>query len=256
MAKWQGYLQDTNDLMQTVSVTGSYLGGHAIGIIAVDWLAPKMPGNVANATTYSYPVLYKVIKLDNGIEQMFAGDPALEQRIVEAAKELERDGVRAIIGACGYFAHYQKIVAAAVNVPVFLSSLCQLPIIKIGLKPDQKILVMCADSDSFSQKFLDRVNGNMDDCVIQGVSVLDSFGGIRWNRLEMDNGKLTEDLAELARQTVEAHPEVGAILLECSDLPPYACAIQQATGLPVFDFITMIDWVEHAVVQKRYCGFF
>ena len=256
MAKWQGYLQDTNDLMQTVSVTGSYLGGHAIGIIAVDWLAPKMPGNVANATTYSYPVLYKVIKLDNGIEQMFAGDPALEQRIVEAAKELERDGVRAIIGACGYFAHYQKIVAAAVNVPVFLSSLCQLPIIKIGLKPEQKILVMCASGDSVNQEFFSKVGANVDDCVIQDVGSMESFAPIRWGKTVMDNKKLTEDLAALAVKAVEAHPEVGAILLECSDLPPYACEIQRATGLPVFDFISLINWVEHAVVQKRYYGFF
>ena len=72
----------------------------------------------------------------------------------------------------------------------------------------------------------------------------------------MDNKKLTEDLAALAVKAVEAHPEVGAILLECSDLPPYACEIQRATGLPVFDFISLINWVEHAVVQKRYYGFF
>ena len=69
MAKWQGYLQDTADLMQTVSVTGSYLGGHAVGIIAVDLVYPKLPGNVVNATTFDFPVLYKKVSFE--IEQLF-----------------------------------------------------------------------------------------------------------------------------------------------------------------------------------------
>ena len=82
-----------------------------------------------------------------------------------------------------------------------------------------------------------------------------SFAPIRWGKTEMDNLWLSKDLSELASAAVSEHPEIGAILLECSDLPPYACDIQRATGLPVFDFISLINWVEHAVVQKRYYGF-
>lgn len=77
-------------------------------------------------------VLYKKVEFD--IELLFEGAPELEMVVVEAAKELEAEGVRAIVGACGYFAHFQKQVADAVNVPVFLSSLCQLPLIKLGLE--------------------------------------------------------------------------------------------------------------------------
>lgn len=254
MAYWQGILQNESDLNQTHTVCGSYLGGHAIGIIAVDLVYPKLPGNVVNATTYRFPVLFKKVSFE--IEQLFDGDPALEEMVVNAARELEAEGVRAIIGACGYFAHFQKQVAAAVNIPVFMSSLCQLPLIKIGLKPEQKILVMCASGDSMSQEFFSKVNANLDDCIIQDVGSMESFAPIRWGKTVMDNDRLTKDLAQLAKAVVSEHPEIGAILLECSDLPPYACEIQRATGLPVFDFISMINWVEHAVVQKRYYGFF
>jgi Asp/Glu/hydantoin racemase len=254
MDKWQGYLQDTADLNQTVSVSGAYLGGHAIGIIAVYLVYPKLPGNVVNATTFSFPVLYKKVSFE--IEQLFNGDPALEKMIVDAAKELVADGARAIIGACGYFAHFQKQVAAAVKVPVFMSSLCQIPIIKIGLQPDQKILVMCASGDNVNQEFFSKVGANLDDCVVQDVGSMESFAPIRWGKTVMDNERLTKDLAALAQKVVSEHPEIGAILLECSDLPPYACEIQRATGLPVYDFISLINWVEHAVVQKRYYGFF
>ena len=71
-----------------------------------------------------------------------------------------------------------------------------------------------------------------------------------------DNGKLTADLCRIAGELVQSDPEIGAILLECSDLPPYARAIQAVTGLPVFDFNTMIDLVYHSVVQKTYYGYF
>lgn len=254
MEKWQGYLTDVEAIRQVHHVSGSYLGGHPIGIIAVDMGYPKLPGNVVNATTYSYPVLFKKVSFE--IEQLFAGDPKLREMIVNAAKELVADGVRAIVGACGYFAHFQKDVAAAVDVPVFMSSLCQLSMIKLGLREDQKILVMCASGDSFNQEFLSKVNGRMEDCIIQDVGSMESFAGIRWDGRSLDNGKLTDDLAALAAKVVAEHPEVGAILLECSDLPPYAYAIQAATGLPVFDFISMINWIEKSVVQKPYFGFF
>ena len=253
MAKWQGYIQGPDDLYTDISSTGAYVGGHAVGIIAVDLVYPKLPGNVANATTFDFPVLYKKVSFE--IEQLFSGDPALEEMIVDAAKELVADGARAIIGACGYFAHFQKQVAAAVDVPVFLSSLVQVPMIKIGLRPEQKILVLCASGDDMNREFLAKVNANLDDCIIQDVGSLESFAPIRWGKTELDNRRLSKDLAELALSVVSEHPEIGAILLECSDLPPYACDIQRATGFPVYDFISLINWVEHAVVQKRYYGF-
>ena len=253
MTAWQGYLQDASDLYRTHSVPGAYIGGHAIGIIAVDLVYPKLPGNVANATTYSYPVLYKKVSFE--IEQLFNGDPQLEEIIVNAAKELEADGARAIIGACGYFAHFQKQVAAAVNIPAFMSSLCQIPVIKLGLKPEQKILVLCASGESVSREFFAKVGADLDDCVILDIGSLESFAPIRWGKTALDNRRLAEDLAA-ATQKAAAEQEVGAILLECSDLPPYACDIQQAAGLPVFDFISLINWVQHGVAQKRYFGYF
>ena len=253
MAKWQGYMQEPDDLYTDILSPGTYLGGHAVGIIAVDLIYPKLPGNVANATTFDFPVLYKKVSFE--IEQLFSGDPALEEMIVDAAKELVAEGARAIIGACGYFAHFQKQVAAAVDVPVFMSSLTQVPLIKIGLRPEQKILVLCASGDDMNQEFLAKVNANLDDCIIQDVGSMESFAPIRWGKTELDNRRLSRDLAELALSVVSEHPEIGAILLECSDLPPYACDIQRATGLPVYDFISLINWVKHAVVQKRYYGF-
>jgi hypothetical protein len=54
---------------------------------------------------------------------------------------------------------------------------------------------------------------------------------------------------------VTDHPEIGALLLECSDMPPYAKQIHDATGRPVWDFVTLIDWIHSGVVSRSYNGF-
>lgn len=250
----QGTLNNVHDLQGIHRVPAHYTSGHPIGIIAVDLVYPKLPGNVVNATTFDFPVLYKKVEFD--IELLFEGASELETIVIQAAQELEAEGVRAIVGACGYFAHFQKQVAAAVKVPVFLSSLCQLPLIKLGLAPDQKIAVFAASAENLDNDILASVGATLDDIIIQDVGSMESFAPIRWGKTELDNGKLTEDLTRAAKDLCASHPEIGAILLECSDLPPYAYAIQGSTGLPVFDFITLIKWAYSAVVQKPYFGYF
>ena len=229
-----------------------YTSGQALGIIAVDLDYPKVPGNVVNATTYDFPVLYEMVSFE--IEQLFAGDPSIKEQVIEAAKKLEAKGVRAIIGACGYFAHFQKEVAAAVGVPVFMSSLCQLATIKTWLPAERKIAVFAADGASINDEFLSQVNTTTDQIVVVNVGDMESFAPIRWGKGPLDNGLLEDDLCKRAQEVCAKYPEVDAILLECSDLPPYAAAIQRATGLPVFDFITLINYLQNAVMQRPYEG--
>ncbi len=249
---YRGRIENNDDLRKTYASPERFTAGFAIGIIAVHLIYPKMPGNVANATTYSFPVLYKEVDIE--IEKLFEGDPDLKNIIIEAAKELENQGVRAIIGACGYFAHFQKDVANAVNVPVFLSSLCQLPLIKTSLSDYKKIFILAASGDNIDERLLEKVGSDMQRIVVHNIGTLDSFSPIRFGKTKLDNGKLMSDLCEIVLKITSERNDIGAILLECSDLPPYAKAIQDVTNLPVFDFNTMIDLVYHAVVQWSYFG--
>lgn len=247
-------LRTTEDFQGVITEPARTIAGFPIGIIAIDLVYPKLPGNVVNATTFRFPVLYERVNFE--IEALFRGDPAIRDQIVEAAKRLEQNGVRAIIGACGFFAHFQQDVKAAVKVPVYLSSLCQLPLISIGLQKGQKIAVLAASGESVTPEMLANVGAAADTCEVFDVGHLESFAPIRWGKTTLDNGALTRDLENIGRQIREEHQEIGAILLECSDLPTYAAAIQKASGLPVYDFITLINWVEHAVVQTPYYGIF
>ena len=245
-------IKDMNDLMGVITEKPHYTAGIPVGIIAIDLEYPKLPGNVVNASTYDFPVLYEKVSFE--IEALFRGDEDIKEGIVNAAKKLEAEGVRAIIGACGFFAHFQEDVKEAVSVPVYLSSLCQLPSIKVGLRKGQKTAVIAASGESITEGLLSAVGGSMEDIEVFDVGSMESFAPIRWGKHTLDNGRLTADMRELGKRIREEHPEVGAILLECSDLPPYAWAAQEGSGLPVYDFITLINWVERSVAQEPYYG--
>ena len=70
----------------------------------------------------------------------------------------------------------------------------------------------------------------------------------------MDTDVIEKEILEVCDRMLKEHPEVAAIQLECSDLPPFAAAVHAHTGLPVFDFITMIKHVESALNPTKYCG--
>lgn len=241
--------------VQTQMLQGQAIAGSAIGIVVLDLWYPYMPGNVANASTFNFPVTYKVLKGSTG-PQITSADPALLDMIVEEGKELERQGARALIGACGYFANYQKDAAAALDIPVFLSSILQVPVIRRGLKPNQKVGIICAVAPALTPKLLSQCGvDNLSEVVIAGAQDLSEFRNIIDCTGHFDSYKLEQQLVGLAKEFVTKNPDIGAILLECSDMPPYAWAIQNAIKLPVFDFITLINWVQNAVVRRPFAGF-
>ena len=119
----------------------------------------------------------------------------------------------------------------------------------------KRILVVAASGENIDDKVLAKVGTDTSRLVVQDIGHLDSFAGIRYGSNGFDNRRLTEELTEVISKRVSEEGNIGAVLLECSDLPPYAKSIQAATGLPVYDFNTMIDLIYHSVVQKTYLGY-
>ncbi len=231
------------------------VAGAAIGIVHLEVWYPLLPGNVVNATTYPFPVRFKRLKGADQ-EKILRADPALLDLVIAAGRELEQEGVRAIVGACGYFANYQREAAAALDVPVFLSSLLQVPTISRALKPGQQVGIICADAASLRPAALEACGVTADiPIAVMGLEDQPEFGNILYSRGAFDYDRLEAEVVGAAHRLVNHSPNVGAILLECSDLPPFAAAIQRSVGLPVFDFITMIRWIQSAVVQRPYEGY-
>jgi len=227
--------------------------GAPIGILVAEASYVMLPGNVANACTYPFPVIYKTLE---GVpfERVLAGDPAVAEAVIEGGQILVDSGVRAVVGACGSFANYQRAAAAALNVPVFLSSMLQVPWVLTSLKKEQKLLVLSAVASALTDKVFDQCGISQPERMLieQAIDVPEFEAML--SPEGFNPAKLESSLAAHVRDLVARHPEAGAILLQCSDLPPFARAIQNATGLPVFDMNTLISWVHAAVVRRTYDG--
>jgi Asp/Glu/hydantoin racemase len=240
----------------TKAVGGKNIFGYPIGILMLKSRFPRIPGDIGNATTWDFPVLYKVVEKatpDNVVRQ---GARGLLDSFIAGAQELEKEGVRAVTTNCGFLALFQKEMASAVNVPVFTSSLMQVPLVYSMLKPSQKVGIVTIHSRSLTREHLSSVGADMAPHVIMGTEGEEEFSrAILGDEIELDVEKSEGEVTRVARQLVSDHPEVGAIVLECTNMPPYAAAVQKETGLPVFDIFTLITWVYHAVVRRDFSGY-
>jgi Asp/Glu/hydantoin racemase len=230
--------------------------GQAVGILLLQQRSPFIPGDVANATSFAYPVIYKTV---DGLlpDACLDGAPEFNDRAAAAARELVAQGVRGISSDCGFMIQFQDAVAEAVEVPVCMSSLLQLPFIARTLAPARPIGVITADSTRLSLAFLERSGLELppNPLVVRGMQDEPEFkSAIFDDKGTLDSDLVTRETARVAQSMVAEHPHMGAILLECSMLPPYAKAVQDAVGLPVYDFITAIDFLAAGTRQRGYAG--
>lgn len=236
---------------------GVHVGGLAIGILQLDCTLPFIPGDVDNASTYGYPVVYRMVP-GLSTAACLAGAPEFASAVAAAAVELEAQGVRGISSDCGFMLQFQDAVRQAVRIPVAMSSMLQLPIVARGLQPSRPIAVITADSSNLTPGFLERAGISVpNSLVIRGLQDRPEFKTAVFDEKgTIDSDLVTREVVDVARAIVGEHPDTGAILLECSMTPPYAAAVQAAVGLPVFDFVTMIDYLHSATHQKSYSTLF
>jgi Asp/Glu/hydantoin racemase len=235
---------------------GKNIYGFSIGILMLESRFPRIPGDMGNATTWNFPVLYKVVKNASPDAVVRKGDRNLLELFVTAAKELEKEGVRAITTNCGFLAMFHNEMASAVNVPVFTSSLMQVPLVYAMLKPTQKVGIITINSKTLSQKHLGAVGVDKVPHVIVGTEDEEEFTrAILDNEMELDVEKSRAELVKVAARLISDNPDVGAIVLECTNMMPYAAAIQEKIGLPVFDIYTLVQMVHLAAVRKEFSGY-
>ena len=240
--------------------------GYAAGILCMDEYLPFPPGTVNNAGTFDYPILYKLVPGWSSADVVAGTEANFLPALLEKARELEQAGVRFISGNCGYAMRLQEEVANAVNIPVAMSPLLQLPVIAASLGPEQGIGVIGAAAPPLSTEFIEDsgirveneliVRGLQDEPGFAGLLAACGVGGEKDDSLvEYDTDDICADIVRVATRMQEENPSMGAMLLECSEFPLYAKAVQDATGLPVFDFVTLIDYMHRATLPPQSRGF-
>jgi len=230
--------------------------GLTIGILQSNAHIPMPPGDVGNASSFSFPVVYRLVEELTSERLIVQADPTLAGPLIREARMLEAMGVAAIMGDCGHLVQFQKEIAAAVDIPVFLSSWQQIPFIRSILPPHKKIGVLMANSLHYRPHFLK--NAGIDDpgsLVVAGMQDQPAFRAAVIDETGiLDSDAAGREVVAVGCSLLQAHPQLGAFFLECSDMPPYAAALQQAVRLPVFDFITMANYVYSALARTIFTG--
>ena len=200
-------------------------------------------GNSTNPDSYPFPVKLVEVKGANVETVITHPSKKLLADMIEISKELiEKEGIRAITTSCGFNAIFQKPMADALSVPVFTSSLMQVPFVQQLIGADKKVEVITANKGSLTEEHFRACGIGPEICpVVVGLEEAEEWSKIFDKPDEsFDLEKVENEIITAALGGIEENPSVGAIVLECTDLPPFARKIGRATGLPVFDFSSMI----------------
>jgi Asp/Glu/Hydantoin racemase len=221
---------------------GSTLYGLALGVLMLDTQFPRALGDVGNAATWPFPVTYHVV--EGAIPERMAQpdpDPALLAPFVEGVRRLERDGVPAIVTSCGFLAAHQDELVAAASVPVFSSPLLQVPFAARSIGPDAKVGILTARTALTERHFRGAGWDPAEISTVQLAPAPDSefVRTFVENRPHTHPAILRREVRELSERLMAAHPDVGAVVLECANFGPFSPIVRRVTGLPVFDLYTL-----------------
>jgi Asp/Glu/hydantoin racemase len=235
-----------------IAVGGKTVYGAQVGILMLQSRFPRIPGDMGNALTWPFPVRYKVVAGATPKRVVVEGAAGLLDAFVEAAAELVADGVDGITTTCGFLSLFQAALAARCGVPVAASSLMQAPLIERLLPPDKRVGILTIAAASLTPEHL-AAAGVAEDTVVRGTE-----GGQEFSRViiedeaEMDLARAEADIVEAGAAMVAEHPELGAILLECTNMVPYARALHDRVGLPVFSIYSFVAWFQAGLAPRRF----
>jgi hypothetical protein len=204
-----------------------------LGILMLDTAFPRPLGDVGHPGSWRMPVRRVVVPGAFPARVVEQGDDTLLEPFVRAAQDLVEQGARAITTSCGFLVRWQVALQQALPVPVWSSALLALP----GL-PDAGVLTV--DARRLGSRELlaagasphTPVQGLANGCVLQAT--------LLYNRACLDEEQARADTVAAARELVRRHPAIRHIVLECTNLPPYADAVALATGRPVHHLMTLV----------------
>ena len=213
-----------------------------LGLLTLDTAFPRIPGDVGAAETFPFPVRRAVVPGALVDDVVHRADDALLPQFVRAAITLADDGCIGIATTCGFLVRWQRELAAALPVPVLTSALLQLPLVQRCLPGHRRVGVVTYSAADLTPAAMDAA-GAQPSTPIAGVDPDGYFANtIRHGADVLDRDRMASDVVAAALRLASSHENLGAIVLECANMPPYRAAVETATRLPVFDAVQLITW--------------
>ncbi len=209
-----------------------------LGLLMLQTRFPRPVGDIGHPATFAFEVRRRVVAGATPERIVRSGDPALLQPFIDAARELVAGGCDALSTSCGFLALWQRELQAALPVPVWTSSLLQLA--------EQQALgrrcgVITIEAASLSPAHFECVGADP-ATPVEGITPGSALHRTLMLDLpELDEADAQAQVLAAARRLRARHAQIDTLVLECTNLPPYAPALRAASGLPVLDVVTLLN---------------
>ncbi|HCE71292.1 MAG: aspartate/glutamate racemase family protein [Ruegeria pomeroyi] len=231
---------------------GKTVYGATVGILMLETRFPRIPGDMGNALTWPFPVQYRVVR-GASPDRVVRGDPrALLDTFVEAGRDLVATGADGITTNCGFLALVQEELRAALGVPVATSSLMQVPMVQALLPPGKKVVILTISKATLTPAHLAAAGVPLDTPVYGTDAGRVFTRDILGDAPQIDFDACRLDMLDAADEIVAQEPDAGAIVLECTNMVPYAADLRRRTGLPVYSIYSMVSWFQAGLMPRRF----
>ncbi|PVH98531.1 hypothetical protein DM02DRAFT_44840 [Periconia macrospinosa] len=228
-----------------------------LGFLAVQVDIHRPPGDPFNPQTWPFPLLHELIP-GSPESQIVSKDPyppSFLDSAVAAGKKLAERGARGIITSCGFLVLAQKELASRIGIPVATSALIQIPSILAILPPGKVVGVLTYDAERLGAAHLQAVDVDPERIRIRGMSVHGHLRAVIQKGVTYDEVLMGKEMVDGAVALVDEcrarGEEIGALVLECTQMPPYAEAIQKRVQVPVYDVYSMGLWFYSGLVRQN-----
>ncbi len=224
------------------TVSADPVAAPVLGILMLDTKFPRIAGDAGNPATWPFPV--RIARVPGASPERVVRDGAagLTDAFVTAGCELAAAGAAGMITTCGFLVLHQHELAARLPVPFASSSLLQLPLLERALPAGRRPGIVTIDAAALTPAHLAAAGADR-STPVAGVDPAGTFArSILGDRVTLDVAAAEREVLAAAAELVARQPEVGAIVLECANMPPYATAVRARFGLPVYDAVSFGRW--------------
>jgi hypothetical protein len=209
-----------------------------LGILMLDTRFPRIEGDIGNPRSFDFPVIFRTMQGIGSADAVAAHPdrPRVLAALKSNAQALAADGAVGLSTSCGFLALYQKDLEQLSPVPVATSAL-----LLIKTLTGKKVGVITASAENLTPAHFAAVDAPP-DTPVAGLPPTGSFAAtFLRNGTSLDRAAVEAEAIEAGRALLRSHPDVDAIVLECTNLPPYKEALKRALGVPVVDVLDLLD---------------
>ena len=222
-----------------------------LGIVMLDTRFERPPGDVGHSGSWPFPVRYEVVRGATARRVVGGRDADLVDAFVEAGERLHASCAVGVITSCGFLAARQRALAGRLSLPVATSSLMQLPLIERCLPSGRRAGVVTYDAEALTPAHFTEIGADPSTPVV-GLPPSGRLRGLIERDEPYDRAALRQEVLDAVGRLLSGRDTIGAIVLECTNLPPFARDVAETFGRPVYDIMSLGRWFYAGLVPSSY----